>query len=64
MRRIAAIAVILSALALTGCGLTLDELIEQRQKCEDAGGVFEQWRDSIGGERARCDLSTTNQEET
>ena len=50
-------AIAISTLSLAGCGLTLDELIEMRQKCDDAGGVFEQWITGFGAPRARCDLS-------
>ena len=56
-RGLAVAAIAISTLSLAGCGLTLDELIEMRQKCDDAGGVFEQWNAVFGGEHARCDLS-------
>lgn len=55
MKKTAMAAAVIVLLTLTGCGMTLDELADLREKCEALDGTYEQW-DSGVGEDARCDL--------
>lgn len=43
------------AVGLTGCGETFEQLAENKKRCEDLGGVYEQWRDGlVGGQHSTC----------
>lgn len=66
MKRLSAAALVALALILTGCGVPKDDLetvVELRDECEEAGGIFHTWvvaeTNQYGYE---CDLSTNPDE--
>lgn len=58
MKRWAAVLAILAALALTGCGRSLEQRVEDRNACEKVGGTYEEWTGGDLVQRGVCDLST------
>lgn len=68
MKRVGAAAILVLALALTGCSQgvpkdDLDSLVDLKQECEDAGGIFLTWViEEFNQYGYECDLSTRPQE--
>lgn len=56
------IILIISAFALTGCGMTNDEVIAEAKKCEEAGYNVIQSNNSFGygTYKVICDVETNN----
>jgi len=53
----AVVIAITGALVLAGCGNpSIPELAQMRDECNQAGGVFHQWRGGLGTEQFRCDF--------
>jgi hypothetical protein len=46
-------------LSLTGCSASLNKRIEAKSNCENAGGLYHEWDNGIGGRDYQCILADT-----
>ncbi len=59
MKRVAAIAVILSTLALAGCGMSLDDRTKLLRECSNVGGEYTENAFGFG----RCEVPANERNE-
>lgn len=58
MKRLVAGLVAAAALVLlTGCGETWEDLAENKKRCQELGGTYDQWENGWGQDRSSCDFS-------
>ena len=63
MKRVVAIVALLVILpALTGCGKSLSERVQEKELCDKAGGVYKDYQDGFGDIQAYCLIGENGEE--
>ena len=62
MRKLATLAVLAGALALSGCGMTIEERVQLLEACTKAGGAYTEGFAAGGGRMGECNTNETGED--